>query len=65
MKSDSCVIRSLLFGLIFFIALTVSRVISDDVISFKTFLPGLAGGLAAGLVIYFGTKLFLKKNNKE
>jgi hypothetical protein len=65
MKSDAHLSRSVLFGFVLFIAFTISRLVTDDAISFKTFLPGLAGGLVAGFIIYIGEKLFSKRKDRE
>lgn len=52
MNLQSPLTRSIILAIVFFLPLTVIRIISDEKITVKTFTPGLISALVGGLVVY-------------
>lgn len=53
--------RAIIFGIVMFLAFTITKPISGKaLLDVQTFLPGLVGGLVGGLVVYFFSGLFTK-----
>lgn len=53
--------KALFIGMILFIGFSIPKFISEEPLTFISFIPAMAGGLVGGLVIYFG-QTFLKKS---
>jgi fructose-specific phosphotransferase system IIC component len=54
--------RAIFFGIALFAGFMIGKVISNNPITYKSFIPALVGGLAGGIVIYFvGNRLQKKR----
>lgn len=57
--------RAILFGVLMFLALLITKLIGNDPFTVKSLIPPAAGGLAGGIVVYLFGKVWKKDKPQD